>query len=153
MTATLTNRGYLPTDVTAQARERGLAEPSHLTLACDDTIELIDGEATDGDPLRYAQELRSFASDDGPTLLFNVHLSESEATPVELPSSRDELPRDDEYADTLFQMSSHLPFSMRSAAEQEGYSVNLDTRGFVFNANPAALVTFLDIGTRPSNLR
>jgi len=53
----------------------------------------------------------------------------------------------------LFQMSSRLPFSMRSAAEQEGYSVTLDTRGFVFNADPVSLVTFLEIGTRPSNLR
>ncbi|PSQ92316.1 MAG: hypothetical protein BRD30_02565 [Bacteroidetes bacterium QH_2_63_10] len=90
---------------------------------------------------------------DGEVLLFNVHLSESEATPVELPSSRAEIPSGDEYAETLFQMSSRLPFSMRSAAEQEGYTVDLDTRGFVFNADPAALVAFLEIGTRPSNLR
>jgi hypothetical protein len=116
-------------------------------------LNVTDGEATDGEPLRYAQQLREFATDDGEVLLFNVHLSESEATPVELPSSRAELPGDDEYAETLFQMSSRLPFSMRSAAEQEGYTVDLDTRGFVFNADPAALVTFLEIGTRPSNLR
>lgn len=116
-------------------------------------INVTDGEATDGNPLRYAQQLRSFATDDGEVLLFNVHLSESEEPPVELPSSRAELPTDDEYAEDLFQMSSRLPFSMRSAAEQEGYDVTLDTRGFVFNANPVALVTFLEIGTRPSNLR
>jgi hypothetical protein len=116
-------------------------------------LNVTDGEATDGDPLRYAQQLREFATDDGEVLLFNVHLSESEATPVELPSSRAEIPSDDEYADTLFQMSSRLPFSMRSAAEQEGYTVDLDTRGFVFNADPTALVAFLEIGTRPSNLR
>jgi len=116
-------------------------------------INITDGEATDGDPLRYAQQLRKFATDDGDVLLFNVHLSESEAPPTELPSNRDELPPDAEYADTLFQMSSRLPFSMRSAAEQEGYSVTLDTRGFVFNADPTALVRFLEIGTRPRNLR
>jgi len=116
-------------------------------------INVTDGEATDGDPLRYAQQLREFATDDGEVLLFNVHLSESEATPVELPASRAELPADVDYAETLFQMSSRLPFSMRSAAEQEGYTVNLDTHGFVFNADPVALVRFLDIGTRPSTLR
>lgn len=116
-------------------------------------LNVTDGEATDGEPLRYAQQLREFATDDGEVLLFNVHLSEAEATPVELPSSRAELPTEDEYAETLFQMSSRLPFSMRSAAEQEGYTVDLDTRGFVFNADPTALVTFLEIGTRPSNLR
>lgn len=116
-------------------------------------LNVTDGEATDGDPLRYAQQLREFATDDGEVLLFNVHLSESEATPVELPASAAELPSDAEYAETLFQMSSRLPFSMRSAAEQEGYTVNLDTHGFVFNADPVALVRFLEIGTRPSTLR
>ncbi|ABC44783.1 conserved hypothetical protein [Salinibacter ruber DSM 13855] len=116
-------------------------------------LNVTDGEATDGDPLRYAQELRSFATDDGEVLLFNIHLSASEEAPVELPSAADEVPTDDEYAEVLFQMSSRLPFSMRSAAEQEGYSVTLDTRGFVFNADPVSLVTFLEIGTRPSNLR
>jgi hypothetical protein len=116
-------------------------------------LNVTDGEATDGDPLRYAQQLRSFATDDGEVLLFNVHLSESEEPAVVLPSSRDELPHDDEYAETLFQMSSTLPFTMRSAAEQEGLHVDLDTRGFVFNADPVSLVTFLEIGTRPSNLR
>ena len=115
-------------------------------------VNVTDGEATDGEPLRYAQELRSFATEDGEVLLFNVHLSESEAVAVELPEAMDELPRD-EYARQLFQMSSRLPFSMRSAAEQEGYTVGMDTRGFIFNADPTALVQFLEIGTRPSNLR
>lgn len=116
-------------------------------------LNVTDGEATDGEPLRYAQQLREFATDDGEVLLFNIHLSESEEPPVELPSDRAELPSEDEYAETLFEMSSRLPFSMRSAAEQEGYRVDLDTRGFVFNADPTALVAFLEIGTRPSNLR
>ena len=116
-------------------------------------LNVTDGEATDGEPLRYAQHLRTFATDDGEVLLFNVHLSESEAPSVALPSSRDELPRDDDYADVLYQMSSILPFTMRSAAEQEGFTVDLDTRGFIFNADPVSLVTFLEIGTRPSTLR
>ncbi len=115
-------------------------------------INITDGEATDGDPLRYAQQLRSFATDDGETLLFNVHLSSSEEPPLMLHDSVDALPRDT-YALQLFQMSSTLPFTMRAAAEQEGYRVTMDTRGFVFNADPVALVHFLEIGTRPSTLR
>jgi len=115
-------------------------------------LNVTDGEATDGDPLRYAQQVRSFATDDGDVLLFNIHLSESEEAAVELPDSIGELP-DDEYARQLYQMSSTLPFSMRAAAEHEGYRVTLDTRGFVFNADPVALVRFLEIGTRPSTLR
>lgn len=115
-------------------------------------VNITDGEATDGDPLRYARELRTFATDDGEVLLFNIHLSTAEDAPVELPDALAELP-DDEYAVQLFQMSSVLPFSMRAAAEQEGYHVTMDSRGFVFNADPASLVRFLEVGTRPSNLR
>ncbi len=115
-------------------------------------VNVTDGEATDGDPIEFAKHVRSYATDDGETLLFNAHLSSSDEPAVELPDAAGELPRE-AYALQLFQMSSPLPFSMRAAAEQEGYRVNLDTRGFVFNADPASLVRFLEIGTRPSNLR
>lgn len=115
-------------------------------------INVTDGEATDGEPLEFARRVTSFATDDGDVLLFNVHLSSSEEPAVELPDSAAELPSDD-YALQLFQMSSPLPFPMRSAAEHEGYEVSLDSRGFIFNADPTALVRFLEIGTRPSNLR
>ncbi|MEP0546071.1 MAG: vWA domain-containing protein [Rhodothermales bacterium] len=114
-------------------------------------INVTDGEATDGDPLRFAQTLREYGTDDGETLLLNVHLSSSTEPAVELPGTIEGLP--DEHARQLFQMSSTLPFSMRAAAEAEGYAVGLDTRGFIFNADPVALIRFLEIGTRPSTLR
>lgn len=114
-------------------------------------INVTDGEATDGDPLRFAQTLREYGTADGETLLLNVHLSSSTEPAVELPDTIEGLP--DEHARRLFQMSSTLPFTMRAAAEAEGYSVGLDTRGFIFNANPSALIRFLEIGTRPSTLR
>src|SRR5690606_31600218 len=115
-------------------------------------VNLTDGEATDGDPLRYAQELRRYATDDGEALLFNVHLSTSGEPAVALPDSVAELP-DDAYAAQLFQMSSVLPCPMRAAAEHEGFRVTPDTRGFGFNADPTALVRFLEVGTRPATLR
>lgn len=115
-------------------------------------VNITDGEATDGDPVRYARQLRSFCTDDGDVLLFNIHLSTSDAPAVELPDTLAELP-DDPFAAQLYQMSSLLPFSMRAAAEQEGYRATPDTRGFVFNADPVALVRFLEVGTRPATLR
>jgi len=115
-------------------------------------LNVTDGEATDGDPLRFSREVRAYATDDGATLLFNAHLSSSDEPPLELPDAAAELP-DNEYALQLFQMSSVLPFSMRAGAERDGFRVTLDTRGFVFNADPGSLVRFLEIGTRPSNLR
>ena len=115
-------------------------------------LNVTDGEATDGDPLRAAQVLRSYGTADGETLLFNAHLSERDEAPVAFPSSLAELPKDD-HARALYAMSSPLPLGMRAAAEAEGLRVTLDTRGFVYNADPAALVRLLEIGTRPSPLR
>jgi hypothetical protein len=114
-------------------------------------INITDGESTDGDPASRAEDLRALSGDDGNVLLFNVHLSSSQATPVEFPDSNENLP--DKYAKLLFGMSSPLPSYMREIAQQEGYAVSADTRGFVFNADIVAVIRFLDIGTRPSNLR
>ena len=115
-------------------------------------LNVTDGEATDGDPLRAAQALRSYGTTDGEALLFNVHLSSLGEAPVAFPSSLAELPKDD-HARTLYAMSSRLPLGMRAAAEAEGLRVTPDTRGFVYNADPAALVRLLEIGTRPAALR
>lgn len=114
-------------------------------------INISDGEATDGDPAVPAQTLKQLAGSDGNVLLFNVHLSSRKASPVEFPDSEEPLP--DEYARRLFRMSSNLPGYMRNFAQQEGFNVSENTRGFVFNADMVAVIRFLDIGTRPSNLR
>jgi hypothetical protein len=109
-------------------------------------INLTDGEATDGDPEAGAQNLRELASEDGAVLLFNAHLSSSSDHTVEFPDSEASLP--DEYARRLFRMSSQLPPTMQNAARQEGLRVTSQTHGFVFNADLASVVRFLDIGTR-----
>jgi hypothetical protein len=114
-------------------------------------FNVTDGEATDGDPIAAASALRSLGTEDGNALLFNVHLSERRAPAVEFPATEDALP--DDFARRLFGMSSALPPHLQTAARQEGYAVEDGTRGFVFNADAAAVIQFLDIGTRPANLR
>ena len=52
------------------------------------------------------------------------------------------------YARRLFRMSSPLPPPMHGRGARPGFMVNADTRGFVFNADLASVVRFLDIGTR-----
>lgn len=114
-------------------------------------INITDGESTDGDPTNAANSIQNLSSSDGNVLLFNLHLSSSGATPVEFPDSDTGLA--DQYAKLLFNMSSPLPDYMRSIAQQEGFPVSDGTRGFVFNADIVSVIRFLDIGTRPSNLR
>ena len=114
-------------------------------------INMTDGAATDGDPRFYASKLTHLASSDGNVLLFNINFSSHQANPIEFPDSDENLL--DKYAKQLFQMSSVLPEYMRKIASQEyNISVSEATRGFTFHADMVALIKFLDIGTRPSNL-
>ena len=114
-------------------------------------INITDGESTDGDPTQAAEALTALSTDDGSLLLFNLHLSSSSAAPVQFPESEASLP--DKYAELLFAISSPLPSYMRTAASAEGMPLSDGARGFVFNADLISVIQFLDIGTRPSNLR
>lgn len=109
-------------------------------------INLSDGEATDGNPETAAQNVRELASEDGSVLLFNAHISSCSDQAIEFPDRQEGLP--DEYARRLFRMSSQLPPAMMNSARQAGLTVTADSRGFVFNADLASVVRFLDIGTR-----
>lgn len=114
-------------------------------------LNLTDGESTDGDPTGPAANIQSQASADGAALLFNLHVSDAGGTPLAFPDNDGSLPN--AYARTLFGMSSLLPPHMRSYATQQGFSVSDSTRGFVYNADIATVVQFLDIGTRATDLR
>jgi len=114
-------------------------------------INITDGESTDGDPTNSANAITNLSSSDGNVLLFNLHLSSTSAASVEFPASETGLA--DQYATLLFSISSILPDYMRSIALQEGLPVSDGARGFVFNADIVSVIRFLDIGTRPSNLR
>ena len=109
-------------------------------------FNITDGEATDGDPREAARALRQLATDDGPALLFNVHLSERAGPPVLYPATAEGLP--DAFAAQLFEMSSPLPSVFLDRFRAEGYAAEAGARAFVFNAGIGEVVRCLDIGTR-----
>ena len=109
-------------------------------------VNITDGMSTDGDPLPAAKTLREMTSADGNILLFNAHISDSPANPVEFPAAEDGLP--DNFAKLLFRMSSPLPPRLLEAAKSDGFAANAGARGFVFNADLVSIIRFLDIGTR-----
>lgn len=109
-------------------------------------INISDGMATDGDPENFAAEIMSLETSDGNALVFNAHLSDVAAMPVQFPAADAGLP--DEHAAKLFRMSSVLPESNRNLALTLDLHIPEDAHGFVFNANLESLVQFLDIGTR-----
>ena len=108
-------------------------------------LNLTDGESTDGDPTPWSQRLRQLESDDGPTLLFNLHLSSDSAAPVLFPARP--VATDDEFSSLLFDMSSSLPPFMVEAARAQGVPVEQGARGFGFNADLRSIMTFLNVGT------
>ena len=114
-------------------------------------INITDGEPTDGDPTDPAQSVTQLATSDGNILLFNIHISSQNASSILFPDNGESLP--DDHARLLFNISSPLPEFLRTFVQQEGIDVSENTRGFAFQADLVTLIKFLDIGTRPSNLR
>ena len=117
-------------------------------------INVTDGEAGDGNPEPLAQKIMDLETNDGNVLLYNVHLSEMKATPVQYPADESGLPQGDEYAVRMFRMSSAFPAPVLAIAGSMGLPATEGSRGYVYNADVVALVQFLDIGTRAAtNLR
>ena len=109
-------------------------------------IHISDGESQDGDPIPYADAIKNLATKDGNVLLFNCHLSMTQAQQVAFPSTPDGLP--DALARVLFNMSSVLPDMFYRSALAEGLHLQPGARGMAFNADMVVLVKFLDMGTR-----
>lgn len=114
-------------------------------------LHLTDGESTDGDPTDIATTIRSELTTDGNVLLFNLHVSSTGGSPISFPASESVLP--DQFSRLLFTMSSLLPSAMRALAGSQGHGVAEGSKGFVYNADVAGIVQFLEIGTRASDLR
>lgn len=114
-------------------------------------INITDGEPTDGDPLPIAEKIKQLSTNDGQVLVFNVHITTSSSHEFVYIDSEIALPNDN--AKRLFKMSSLLTPDMQNLAALAGFKVNADSRGYSYNANITSLISFLDIGTRASNLR
>ena len=115
-------------------------------------IHITDGEAMDGSPVDYAAPLKELATSNGNLLMFNCHLSMQAADKIMFPHSLEQLP--DPFARDLFEMSSVLPKPIFDRATSDGFPLQPNARGFVFNADLVSLLQFLDMGTRISkNLR
>jgi hypothetical protein len=109
-------------------------------------IHISDGESQDGDPIPYADAVKSLATSDGNVLLFNCHLSMTASQQIMFPSTAEGLP--DQLASVLFNMSSVLPEPFYRNAVAEGMQLQPGARGMAFNADMVVLINFLDMGTR-----
>ncbi|WP_439621894.1 VWA domain-containing protein [Gemmata sp.] len=109
-------------------------------------LNLTDGVPSDGNPLENARKLQALATSDGATLLFNLLISSKPVPADYFPAGEETFT--DNFSKLLFRMSSELPPKLWDAARAEGHPVRPGARGVVLNADPTAIVRFLDIGTR-----
>ncbi len=118
-------------------------------------IHITDGEfnhASKEEVMLKANELKAMFTNDGNAILFNIHFTaEHDAESVACPINKSEL-NGNEYAETLFDMSSLLP---------ERYNQDIarclnDSRSgrhvaMGVNADATTLIKLMDIGT-PTNI-
>ncbi len=116
-------------------------------------INITDGAATDAETselIAAARKLKSLGTVDGQVLFYNVHLTAGSADSLLFPCQAEELP-DDEYARTLFAMSSDLPALYNvPIAKITGRDASPAYTAMALNANPIQLVQLLNIGTSVS---
>ncbi len=118
-------------------------------------INITDGAfngATTESVLQQANELKSMFTNDGNVILFNIHFSANKSDDeVVCPLSKDEL-NGDEYAKTLFDMSSLLPSRYNADINR---NLGDDRQGrhvaMAVNADATTLIKLMDIGT-PTNI-
>lgn len=113
-------------------------------------LNITDGEASDGNPEELLKLISQIKVYDGSVILFNLHLYEGVADKIKFPSS--DVLITNELAKMLFRCSSVLPEHIINFAREKGYEVDINSRGFIFNADPEDLVNFFDIGTRAKQL-
>lgn len=109
-------------------------------------INVTDGEFTSGSPQQEVNEIKSLSTNDGNTLIFNIHISSSKTSAILFPSGEESISTD-KYAKDLFAFSSVLPDSMFFRAAELYPNTSKNARGFAFNGDLATLVNFLDIGS------
>lgn len=137
--------------ITRAAEELVLWCDSHPDSYPPTVLHITDGESTDGDPEELSHHLRQIKTNDGPVLLFNLHVSSSSGDTIVFPASENILTNS--YSKLLFRMSSELPEALIRYAQDQNFKVSMESRGFMFNADIIELAEFFDIGTRASQLR
>lgn len=117
-------------------------------------INITDGEATDAGEerlIRLASNIKSFSTNDGHVLLFNIHLAGSDkVTAVSFPGSRDTLPFIP-YAHLLWEMSSILPVCYERLILPSRTGASPPFRAMGYNCPMEELYGMLSIGTVSSS--
>ncbi len=145
-----------------QAVERWFTDdPRHRLSFPPIVINITDGKhngKNNGDPVQEAMKLQQLGTDDGKVLFFNCHITQANAQKLSFPSEIKQIEQlnlseeDLKGARQLFNMSSIVPKTMAVRAQHVfNRTLQPGARGFMYNASPQDLFTFLSWGTRQSS--
>lgn len=110
-------------------------------------INITDGEPDDMPATKQAaSKLQELKTTDGSVVIMNAYISDAKGLQIQLPASNESFATN-KYAQFLYDTSSPLPEPMITEAVNAGFAASSGSRGFVFNADPDALVRFLRFGT------
>jgi hypothetical protein len=84
-------------------------------------LHVTDGQSTDGSPEHISDGLRQLSTNDGQSLLFNLHVTTGGGWEILFPTS--EVGLADDNSRMLFRMSSQLPAHLAKFAGDKGYSI------------------------------
>jgi hypothetical protein len=112
-------------------------------------INITDGEATDAgsnfNPLKnQVEQIKNLRTNYGSVNILNIHISTRVGDKLLFPN---EVTTGDRFEKLLFEMSTPLDENMIRIAQQKGYDIRQNARGYVFNGNATDLINFLNIGT------
>ena len=112
-------------------------------------INITDGEATDSGPsdrlLRNeVEQIKQLRTNYGAVNILNIHITEMSGDRILFPN---EISGGTQYAKLLFEISTPLNENMMRIAQQKGYNIQHNARGYVFNGSANDLINFLNIGT------
>lgn len=112
-------------------------------------INITDGQATDaGNDFsmlkKQVDEIRTLRTHYGGTNIFNIHISTKPGDKLLFP---DRISNYDKFERILFDISTNLDSNMIRIAQQKGYNIGNNAKGYVFNGNATDLINFLNIGT------
>lgn len=113
-------------------------------------INITDGESTDsGNDFstlkREAEEIKHIGTNYGGIYILNIHISTRSGDRIVFPNDISNV--DDKFAKLLFEISSPLNENMIRLAQQRGYHIENNAKGYVFNGNATDMINFLNIGT------
>lgn len=112
-------------------------------------INITDGAATDSgwndSSLRKeVEQIKHLGTNYGNVNILNIHISSSSGDKLLFPN---EVNKNDRFANLLFEISTPLNENMVRLAQQKGYNIQNNARGYVFNGSASDLINFLNIGT------